>query len=162
MDLQVWAVLAWIATALGGATMATIWIRRGGHRAPGDDVVVTEIDPERWRPTRWSLGMIGTHATLALSGLLLAAVYAGTEFSEGSSWELAPWVLLGWVLVTAGFGLSMYLGGTRRRASVAEGRAERFDVEPAEGAVPHVLAIGHGLAALATTAVLVALIVDTI
>ena len=123
------ALVAWLATAVGGFTLGTQWISRGGAK---DDRGI-------------GIARLGLHAALAVGGLVLWIVYAFTgEKAFG-------WLALGALVLVIAIGLWMFAIWLRGRSP----RDRRTDL-PAETAFPVPVVLGHGF--LAMTTVLLALL----
>jgi hypothetical protein len=133
--MDVVALVAWIVTALGGATMAGIWL---AHRGPAQyRAGVSRIPPTR----------LAAHVALAATGLAFWIAYVATD-TEGFGW--AAFALLP---VAAGIGLLMFMTWLAERGVAAA------DVSPAENRFPFALVAAHGIFAVATLVlVLVAVI----
>lgn len=131
------ALVLWILTAVGGATMAAIWIAGRG--------------PEHHRHgrSRFSVRRLGSHAGLALVGLALWAAFLATE---SAATGIAALLLLPAV---AGLGVLLLLTWLAGRG----GRPASSGADTApEQRIPPPLVAGHGALAVATlVAVVVAL-----
>lgn len=118
-----WAALvAWLLTAFGGATMLVQWLRHGGAS-----------QREGIRAPR-----LLAHATLAILGL---AVWIAFLVSDESS---LAWAAVGLLLLVGLIGATMFaswIGGRNRRDHTAV---------PAESSFPLPIVLGHGVLALAT------------
>jgi hypothetical protein len=121
------ALVLWVLTALGGATMAAIWLAGRGpaqHRAG-----VSRISP----------GRLGTHFLLAAAGLALWIVHVVSD-SDGPGW-----VALAVLPVVAGLGFLMFMTWLAGRGSVTTAPDR-----PAEQRFPVVVVAAHGLFAVLT------------
>ena len=127
------ALIAWLATAVGGLTLGTQWLSRGGA---GDDRGIGSA-------------RLGLHAALAVGGVLLWIVYT---FRGDKTYG---WLALGALGVVIAIGLWMFAIWLRGHSP----RDRRTDL-PAETAFPVPVVLGHGLLALTTLVLaLVALLV---
>ncbi|MBA2294711.1 MAG: hypothetical protein H0W16_06225 [Actinobacteria bacterium] len=118
-----WAALgAWLATTIGGATLAVQWIRHGG---PGQDGGI--------RSTR----LLG-HASLAVLGLALWIAYLASDR------ELLAWIAVVLLAVVAAIGFSMLAMWLRGRSGSDHTRL------PAEASFPLPLVLGHGALGVTT------------
>lgn len=147
------ALIAWLATIGGGLVMLTIWFGKGGVRQVPDETTVGGAPTPTTRPTtRLDPYKVGTHVLMALVSLVVFVGLLAVDDEGGTGYSAAPWLVLGGLLVTAGFGLAMAVPWYRDRK--ARGRGAR---KPAEQSIPFAIVGLHGLAA-ATTIVLVALV----
>jgi hypothetical protein len=122
------ALLAWVATALGGSALFLEWLRHRGLK-----------QREGIRAPRLFL-----HAGLAVLGL---AFWIGFVVSEERA---LAWIAVALLLVVAALGVTMF-------AIWFRGHNERqHTVVPAETSFPMPVVLGHGVLAL-TTLVLAAL-----
>jgi hypothetical protein len=118
-----WAALvAWIATALGGAVLGRQWLRRGGAR-----------QRDGIRTLR-----LGAHVTLAVAGLALWAGYVASG-SNALAW-LAVALLIGVILIGLTM-LAIWLAGHSPR--------EPTNL-PAEASFPLPVIVAHGALGLTT------------
>jgi manganese efflux pump family protein len=118
-----WAALvAWLLTAFGGATMLVLWLRHGGAS-----------QHEGIRAPR-----LLAHATLAVLGLAFWIAFLVSEESA------LAWAAVGLLLVVGLIGATMFaswIGGRNRRDHTAV---------PAETSFPLPIVLGHGVLALVT------------
>lgn len=133
--MDVAALVLWVITALGGATLAAIWLTGRGpaqHRAG-----VARISPYR----------LGSHFALAATGLILWVVHVVTDNG-------APgWIALALLPVVATIGFLMFMTWLAGRGAVT------ISEKPAEQRFPVAVVAAHGLFAVLTLlAVLVSLI----
>lgn len=145
--------LLWILQAIGGASLFTLWLVRGGHRQrelvyePGRRGVPAEerrADArERGGESRIPLALIGSHGAMGVFGVAVVIAYASAGSESG--WEPAPWFLLAWALGLAALGIKMARGGSEQRARAAK----ESPVELAEDGFPKAVVALHGLGALA-------------
>ena len=126
MDLV--ALLLWVATALGGIVMATMWV--AGHGAAQHRKGTSRISPAR----------LGGHAALAAAGLVLWIVYVATDEA------VVGWLAFAALLVVALLGVLMFVTWLAGRGAVVA------DERPAEQRFPLVVVVAHGIAAVATVA----------
>ena len=129
--MDVVALVLWAATALGGATMAGIWLAKGGpsqHRGG-----VSRIAPAR----------LAAHAGLAATGLVLWVVHVATDE------DLVGWVALAVLPLVATIGFLLFMTWLAGRGAVT---AE----PPAEQRFPVVVVGAHGAFAVATLVAVVA------
>jgi hypothetical protein len=130
--MKVVALVLWVVTAVGGLTMAGIWLASGGrsqHRAG-----VSRISPHR----------LGGHFALAAGGLVLWIAFVAT----GS--KALAWPALVALPVAASLGALMFL------TWLGGGGAAVATEQPAENRFPVALVAAHGVFAVLT---LVAVIV---
>jgi len=120
------ALIAWIATALGGLVLAVHWARHGGL-----------TQKEGIRTAR-----LAAHLAVAVVGLVLWIVYIASDDA------VFAWMAVGLLLTVALIGITMAAISLRGQTSTI--RTET----PAEGVFPLPVVILHG--ALATTTVLLA------
>ena|SRR3981081_2719763 len=116
------ALVTWLVTAAGGATMLGMWLAHGGLRADADQ-------PPALRPP-----MVFTHVLLAATGLVLWIVYLFTDNRP------LAWVAFAVLVVVAVLGDLMFFHWHEAWRRHAEGAA-RF---------PRVVVFGHGVFAVAT------------
>lgn len=121
------ALVLWGLTAIGGATMATLWILGRG--------------PSQYRQghSRISPARIGTHVALAVAGLVLWVLYLSTD---ATAWG---WLAFALLPLAASFGLLMFvtwLSGRRYQTETT--------TRPAEQRFPTLIVAGHGLLAVVT------------
>jgi hypothetical protein len=136
------ALIAWIATVTGGATLAAIWLRRGGWSRPHDtEEKLNRRDAQRVAPLGISIHLLIPHALLALVGLVLWIAYSASE-DDYEPVEIAAPVLLAIVAV---LGATMWAWARR---------AHRSEVRVPEDRLPNAIVVVHGLAGI-TTLVLV-------
>jgi hypothetical protein len=124
--MDVAALVLWVLTALGGATLAALWLAGRGptpHRAG-----VTRISPRR----------LGLHFGLAASGLILWIIHVVTDN------DTAGWLALLMLPVVAAIGSLMFMTWFAGRAAVTVGD------EPAEHRFPVAVVAAHGLFGLLT------------
>src|SRR5262245_14753168 len=146
------ALITWLITAVGGLVMLSIWISRGGQKAP--------------RTSKFPPGLIFGHFGLAATGLVLWIIYVITD-TEALTWVsfivLLPVALLGFTM------FARWLPTYRSSAVVAAahtaggghagspgGNSGGNLSAPPEKHFPVAVVAGHGLLA-ATTLVLVLL-----
>jgi hypothetical protein len=123
MDIA--ALITWLVTAAGGFVLLSTWIAKGGHRAGSG--------------TRLAPGLVFSHFTVAVIGLVLWIIYLVANES------VLAWIAFALLLVVALLGFTMFARWIPvRRADTAESR------------FPLAVVLGHGLLA-ATTLVLVLL-----
>lgn len=144
--MELLALVAWIVTALGGLTLAALWVAKGGLRR--QDGVIADSYPSiaqapQYRPVEGREGipfhLVASHGFFALAGLVLwIAIIAAGETGDAG----LPWVAFVLVLVVAGAGPTMF-----RRWQVD--RRDRND-DPPEQAFSASVVYLHGLAALVT------------
>ena len=136
------ALVAWIATATGGLTLAAIWLARGGWSRPQDvEEKITTKDAKRLAPLGISLHMLVPHALLAVVGLVLWAAFTASRDDYEQVKIAGPLILT--VVVTLG---ALMWSWARR--------AQRSRVRVPEDGLPGVVVLLHGLGA-AITVVLV-------
>jgi hypothetical protein len=146
------AVIAWLVTMSGGALLAALYVRAGGHR--------DSIDAERERhggrlpggaterdAPAITGGTVGTHALLAVIGLVVLVLWVLNEDQDG--WAHGGWGALSIALVGAGIGLAMFASWLRPENRTARGVR----------ALPAPVVYLHGLAAAATIVLVVAAII---
>ena len=129
------ALVLWLVTAVGGFTMAGIWLAKGGpaQYAHGE----SRIGP----------GRLGAHFTLAALGLILWIAHTATDNAA------VGWAAFALLPVVAVIGFLMFMTWLAGRGAAA-GRAT-----PAEQHIPPAVVAAHGLFAVLTlVAVLVALL----
>jgi hypothetical protein len=129
------ALILWLVTAIGGFTMAGIWLAKGGpaQYAQGD--------------SRISPGRLGAHFTLAALGLILWIAHIASDSTP------VGWLAFALLPVVAVIGFVMFMTWLAGRGA-AVGRAT-----PAEQRIPPLVVVAHGLfAVLTVVAVLVALL----
>ena len=130
--MKVVALVSWIVTALGGATLFSIWLSRGGLRRQGAGA------------SRFPPALIFGHPILAAIGLIIWIMYLATD-TDG-----LRWVAFAILLVVAALGFTMArLWRQERAARVAAAGADRAELPP-EQQFPVALIGVHGLLALAT------------
>jgi hypothetical protein len=125
------ALVAWIATALGGLTLAGTWL---AHRGPAQ---------HRDGHSRLAPKLLASHFGLAAAGLVIWII-ATTSDTDG-----LRWVSLALLPMVAGLGLVMFLkwlGG--RGAHAGTGEAD----PPAEQRFPVAVVALHGILAVITLA----------
>ena len=138
------ALIAWIVTVLGGATLATLWFRRGGATQPQDE------STGRGRPGI-ATPLLAPHAVIALAGLVIWTVYVVRGDTTGMSYT--PGFVTGALVIVIALGLAMF-----RRWSLAR-RGEPVGGE-AERRMPVALVALHGLAAATTFALVLTTVFD--
>ncbi len=145
------ALLAWIFTIAGGALLAVVWVVRGGAKRPADADVQgrspaqATVTAQRDR-SRIGLSMIVTHATLALVGAVIWAMFSMNE--DDMFYSSAKWLAVALLLAAIGVGTTMF---TRWLADRRHGDDQR----PEQG-FPSLLVAVHGLGALATLVLVLA------
>lgn len=150
------AMLLWIVTMVGGATLALLWIAYGGARraadvdAPPPSSSQRAAAEDRTSRSRIGVSVLTNHASLAVVGAILWGLY--TLNTDDEAYRPLRWVALVLLVATIGLGLSMFGRwlADRRRAKAGE-EAER----PPEQRLPALVVLGHGLAAAATLVVVV-------
>lgn len=131
MDLV--ALVLWVATALGGIVMATMWV--AGHGAAQHREGTSRISPAR----------LGGHAALAAVGLVLWIVHVATDEA------VVGWLAFAALPVVALLGVLMFVTWLAGRGAVVT------EARPAEQRFPVVVVAAHGIGAVGTVvAVLVA------
>lgn len=135
------SLVAWLATAGVGIAMAALWLERGGTR-------------QGRQPHSVHFSRLGTHAALAVSGLLVYVAYLVTD-ARGVAWAAFG------VLVFVGvLGATAFRIWQRRRLGFvkathddwnwpAEAMASGEGI-PAEQHLPASVVVLHGLLAIAT------------
>lgn len=133
--MAVTALVLWVLTALGGASMAARWLTAGGAQrtlpapeAPGAVAAAASR-------TRLTPALVFGHAALAGTGLVVWVAYV-----VSGAGPLA-WLALALLLVVIGAGEVMFLRWFGGRAGAEPTIESRFPVP---------LVFGHGLAGLAT------------
>jgi manganese efflux pump family protein len=116
------ALIAWVLTALGGATMLAQWLRHGGAK-----------QREGIRPTR-----VLAHAGLAVLGLILWIAFVVSDERR------LAWIAVVLLLVVGLIGATMFAIWMRGR------NRREHTLVPAETAFPLPVVLGHGVLALAT------------
>ncbi len=155
--LRILLVIVVWATIGGGALIATLWVALGGGRAIGpDDIDDRRVDPARpeRRVTSFSTAHIGLHAIL---GLLTAALitYAALRSTDRDAGYAAGFVAL---LVTALPGALLFrLWRDRSHRGRPDAPPRDVAATRVEDRLPAPVVYLHGLAAIATAALLVAL-----
>lgn len=149
--MNVTALVAWVAAALGGFYLLATWLQSGGMRQ------------QRRGPTRFPAALVFGHFLLAGIGLLVWLVYLYDDR------ERTARLALGLITVTALLGfvmLARWLSG-RRRYPVRAGTRTSYGAEvvglpaeevelPAEQHFPVISVVAHGaLAALTVALVLI-------
>jgi hypothetical protein len=120
------ALIAWIATAVGGATLFVQWLRHGGlHQKEG-------IRSPR----------LFSHLAVAVIGLACWVIYLAEDD------DVFAWAAVALLVLVALLGISMFVISSRGRTTTV--RTET----PAEAVFPVPLVIGHGL--LGTTTLILA------
>jgi len=150
-------IVVWV-TVMGGALMALLWTSFGGARAldPNDELMAragVPLGEEGRKVTSFSSAQVGIHG---LIGLLTASLitYAAVRGDDRGAGYLAALVALG---VTAIPGTLMFLkwrAGFRPAVAGATVPDRRV-----EDRLPRPVVFLHGLAAITTAAVVVALLV---
>ncbi len=127
------ALVLWIATAVGGITMAGIWVANGGPGAHSRG------------HSRLSSGRLAAHAVLAVSGLVLWILYVALD-------SIVPGVIAALLIAGAAMvGFLMFM-------TWLAGRGASDGDEAPEQRIPPVIVLGHGaLAVLTVIAVLATL-----
>jgi len=129
------ALALWVMTALGGLTMAGMWLANGGPTQHRDG------------HSRISAKRIGLHVSLAATGLVLWIVYVATD---GTTVGWLAFVLLP---IAGLVGFLMFLTWLAGRGAASAG------VVAAEQKFPPLLVAAHGLLAVLTVgAVLIAVL----
>lgn len=137
------ALITWIITAIGGFTLLSGWLRRGGLSRQGGGT------------TSFPSGVIFGHFLLAAAGLVIWLVYVVTDT------ESLTWVAFGVLAVVAVLGFTMFFRwlGVRRAVPAAVGTgagagagssAPQAGGEPAERGFPVAVVAAHGLVAVVT------------
>lgn len=151
------SVAVWL-TLSGGVVMAAVWLRSGGRKAigPEDELHAQAGEPVDQRGRRWtSFGsaQIGMHAML---GLMTAALvtYAATYDGERSNGYIGVAIA---VIVTAIPGVAMFRKWFRGDIPRLPRHVRTVDDDRAEDHIPRIVAYVHGLSALATLGLIVAL-----
>jgi hypothetical protein len=133
--MGVTALALWVLTALGGLTMAGIWIT---HSGPAQ---------HRTGASRIAPGRLGSHVGLAAAGLVLWATHVVTDDAASG------WIAFALLPVVALLGGLMFMTWLAGRGAAVIGN------QPAEQRFPTAVVAAHGLFAVATlAAVLVALL----
>jgi hypothetical protein len=117
------ALVAWIATAVGGLTLGAQWTSEGG---PSDERGIGRA-------------RLGVHALLAIAGLVSWIVY-----TLGGD-DVFAWIAVALLAIVIAVGLWMFTIWLRGRSP----RAHRTEL-PAETAFPVPLVFVHGLLAVTT------------
>jgi flagellar basal body-associated protein FliL len=138
--MKVVALISWIVTALGGATLLSIWLVRGGLRQRGQGA-----DASRFPPP-----LIFGHGLLAATGLVIWIIYLATDA------DALRWVAFAILLVVATLGFTMARLWRQERAAAEVGTGQPSTALPPEQHFPVALIGLHGLLAI-TTLVLVLL-----
>jgi manganese efflux pump family protein len=137
--MKVVALVAWIVTAVAGATLFSIWLSRGGLRRQGAAA------------SRFPPALIFGHPILAVTGLVIWILYLASDT------DALRWVAFAILLVVATLGFTMArLWRQERAAREAAAGADRT-VLPPEQHFPVALIGVHGLLALTTLVLLTAL-----
>jgi hypothetical protein len=127
MDIA--ALVLWVVTALGGFTMAGIWLANRGPAQHAEGV--SRITP----------GRLGAHFGLAATGLVLWIVYVASD-------NKAPgWAAFALLPIVAVIGFLMFMTWLAGRGAVVE------RVVPAEQKIPRIVVAAHGLFAVLTVIV---------
>ncbi|HEY7484159.1 MAG TPA: hypothetical protein VH912_06805 [Streptosporangiaceae bacterium] len=137
------ALITWIVTAIGGFTLLSVWLRRGG------------LQQQAARATSFRSGLIFSHFLLAAAGLVLWLVYVVTDTDS------LTWIALAVLAVVAVLGFTMFFRwlGVRRASPTAVGTgagpgagsaAPQAGAEPAERGLPVTVVAAHGLVAVVT------------
>lgn len=129
------ALVLWVVTALGGFTMAGIWLANRGPAQHKDGL--SRISPRR----------LGAHFGFAATGLVLWIIYVATD-------NKAPgWAAFALLPIVALIGFLMFMTWLAGRGAVVE------RVTPAEQKIPPLVVAAHGVFAVLTVlAVLVAIV----
>lgn len=134
--MNIAALVAWLLTATGGFILLSRWVSRGGLRASGTQP-----------PSRLPPGVVFTHLSLAVVGLVLWIVYL---FADSARFA---WVSFAFLIVIAALGFVM-LGrwaAARRTLAGATVTSEAGAAPlPAEQHFPLPIVVGHGVLAVAT------------
>jgi hypothetical protein len=152
------AFLMWVITAVVGALLLLVWLRHGGVGVAADDAPYDALaaqGPTR-RSTRFAHSVVTLHVGLAVVGLGTWAMFAPNR--NDPEYESALWLSLGILVTVAFLGLVMYRRWLLDRRAV---RAGRLQPRPAEQHMPALLVWAHGLAAVATIALVVAVALDS-
>jgi hypothetical protein len=136
------ALITWIVTALGGFTLLSLWLRRGGLRQ------------QAARRTSLRSGVVFSHFLLAAVGLVLWIVYVVTD-NESLTWIsfaiLAVVAVLGWTMFFRWLGVRRAgVGAAAPGAGAAAPAAGASPEEPAEQGFPVAFVAAHGLFAVIT------------
>jgi len=116
------ALIAWLATALGGLTLFVLWIRHGGLRQ------VEGIPARR----------LLSHLAIAIVGLCLWVAYLVSDKTE------LAWAAVVLLVAVALLGLWMFMTSSRGRTTTTRTSS------PAEAMFPAPVVIGHGILGLTT------------
>lgn len=153
------ALVLWIVTIAGGASLAVMWLIHGGWERPAD----AETPASRGgRPTttlerdRSKIGVssILAHATLGILGAIFWQLYRLNEGDPG--YDPAKWLALAFLLSTIAVGMGMFVRwvGVRRQAATDP------EAMPPERRLPSLVVIAHGLAAIATLVLVVLALIE--
>lgn len=135
MDIA--ALITWVVTALGGFSMLSIWIRRGGIRQ------------QRSGTSRLPAPVLFGHFALAAIGLVVWISYVVADRSA-LAWTfglLLPVALLGFVMLARWIPVHRDRAGAAAPAAATAPGAESV---PAERHFPVVVVLAHGLFAVVT------------
>jgi hypothetical protein len=133
--MDITALVLWVVTAIGGFTMAGIWLANRGPTQHADGL-------SRISPTR-----LATHFGLAALGLVLWIGYVATDT------HALGWIAFALLPVVGVVGFLMFMTWLAGRGAVLT------KVTPAEQRIPPVIVAAHGVFAVATVvAVLVAVL----
>jgi flagellar basal body-associated protein FliL len=128
------ALITWVVTALGGFTLLSLWLRRGG------------LAQQESKTTSFRPGVVFGHFLFAAAGLVIWIIYVVTDT------ESLTWLSLGVLVVVAllGFTLLFRWLGVRRAPVTAGGGSAQSAGEPAERGLPVPIVAAHGVLAVAT------------
>jgi len=127
--VNVAALVLWITTAIGGVTMAGIWVAHGGPSQHRDGA------------SRLSVGRIGLHFVFAAGGLLL---WIGHLIGDSTA---VGWIAFAALPLAGLVGLLMFLTWLGGRG------AAPASPMPAEQEIPPLVVAAHGALAVATVLV---------